>query len=110
MRVEKLQRRACSFVNQTDLCLDSFRKAGHEAIDAICDYYQTLSTRPVMAQVEPGFLSKVIPGKHADLVRREIPSSHTHSHPLDEAPEHGEEWSQISKDYQDIILPGMTHW
>lgn len=42
-----------------------------------------------MAQVEPGFLAKSIP---------------------DQAPEHGEEWSSISKDYQNIILPGITHW
>ncbi|UZJ52299.1 hypothetical protein CBS101457_001619 [Exobasidium rhododendri] len=69
--------------------LESFRKAGHEAIDSICDYYQTLSQRPVMAQVEPGFLGQLIP---------------------DHAPEHGEEWSSIAKDYQEIILPGITHW
>jgi aromatic-L-amino-acid decarboxylase len=42
-----------------------------------------------MAQVEPGFLAKSIP---------------------DEAPEEGEEWSTISSDYQNIILPGITHW
>ena len=28
----------------------------------------------------------------------------------DEAPEKGEEWSVISKDYDEIILPGITHW
>jgi hypothetical protein len=29
---------------------------------------------------------------------------------IDEAPEKGEEWSVISKDYDEIILPGITHW
>lgn len=67
----------------------SFRKAGYEAVDAICDYYRTLEQRPVMAQVEPGFLRDALPTA---------------------APEEGEQWGAIAKDYHDLILPGITHW
>ncbi|MCO5590158.1 hypothetical protein L7F22_044127 [Adiantum nelumboides] len=69
--------------------IESFRKAGYNAIDAICDYYNSIESFPVMAQVEPGFLRKQIP---------------------DQAPEKGEEWKVIAKDYQEKILPGITHW
>lgn len=41
------------------------------------------------AQVEPGFLSKVIPG---------------------EAPQQGEPWEAIERDYKEKIMPGITHW
>lgn len=30
--------------------------------------------------------------------------------PLDTAPEEGEPWALIAQDYQDKILPGITHW
>jgi len=69
--------------------VEEFRKAGYAAIDAICDYYKSMDSLPVMAQVEPGFLRKSLP---------------------EEAPEKGEEWKVIAKDYQDKILPGITHW
>jgi aromatic-L-amino-acid decarboxylase len=43
----------------------------------------------VASQVQPGFLSKLIP---------------------DHAPEDGEPWDLISSDYQSKIMPGITHW
>lgn len=69
--------------------VDRFRKAGYAAVDSICEYYATLQERPVSAQVEPGFLA------------RQLPTS---------APEQGEPWSRIEQDYQNIIMPGITHW
>ncbi|KAE8271783.1 hypothetical protein A4X09_0g550 [Tilletia walkeri] len=71
------------------LDIEGFRRAGYAAIDAICDYYTTLDDLPVQAQVEPGFLKKQLP---------------------DSAPEEGEEWSTIDRDFHQIIMPGMTHW
>ncbi|KAK0550248.1 hypothetical protein OC846_003728 [Tilletia horrida] len=68
---------------------EGFRRAGHAAIDAICDYYKKLDELPVQAQVEPGFLWKQLP----------------HS-----VPEEGESWSEIDKDFHKIIMPGMTNW
>lgn len=71
------------------LDIESFRRAGYAAIDSICDYYANLEQRPVGAQVKPGFLAKAIP---------------------DAAPEEGEEWSTIEREYREIIMPGITHW
>ena len=68
---------------------DSFRKAGYAAVDRICDYYASLSSRPVSAAVQPGFLSSSIP-----------------LHP----PTIGEAWENIDNDYHSIIMPGITHW
>ncbi|PWN36858.1 PLP-dependent transferase [Meira miltonrushii] len=69
--------------------IEAFRKAGYGAIDAICEYYNSIESFPVMAQVEPGFLRDSLP---------------------EEAPEKGEEWNLIAKDYQEKVLPGITHW
>ncbi|CAD6886161.1 unnamed protein product [Tilletia caries] len=71
------------------LDIEGFRRAGYAAIDAICEYYARLDDLPVQAQVQPGFLMKQIP---------------------DSAPEEGEEWSAIDRDFHKIIMPGMTHW
>ncbi|KAG8997249.1 hypothetical protein FRB94_007779 [Tulasnella sp. JGI-2019a] len=71
------------------LDIEGFRKAGYEAVDRICDYYESLEKRPVVAQVEPGYLAKLIP---------------------DHAPEEGEPFSSIADDFQKVILPGVTHW
>ncbi|EST07375.2 Pyridoxal phosphate-dependent decarboxylase [Kalmanozyma brasiliensis GHG001] len=69
--------------------IEGFRKAGYAAVDRICDYYSSLSTLPVSAQVQPGFLSSSIP-----------------SHP----PIAGEPWSTIDNEYHTTIMPGITHW
>lgn len=42
-----------------------------------------------MSDVEPGYLRKLLP---------------------DHAPEDGEAWSDIQKDVEDKIVPGLTHW
>ncbi|KAG9052015.1 hypothetical protein FS842_010633 [Serendipita sp. 407] len=69
--------------------IEEFRKAGYKAIDDICDYYHTLEERPVVSQVEPGYLAKQMP---------------------DHPPLEGEKIEDITKDFQRLILPGMTHW
>ncbi|KAI0044522.1 hypothetical protein FA95DRAFT_1608470 [Auriscalpium vulgare] len=69
--------------------IEQFRKAGYQAIDRICDYYYSLNDKPVVAQVEPGYL------------RRALPES---------APEQGEPWSAVLSDYEKLIVPGLTHW
>ncbi|KAK0537224.1 hypothetical protein OC834_000886 [Tilletia horrida] len=71
------------------LDIEGFRRAGYAAVDAICDYYAKLDELPVQAQVEPGFLKKQLP---------------------ESAPQEGEEWSVIDRDFHQIIMPGMTHW
>ncbi|KAA1472514.1 hypothetical protein DENSPDRAFT_821425 [Dentipellis sp. KUC8613] len=69
--------------------IEQFRKAGYQAIDRICDYYYSLREKPVVAEVEPGYLRRALP---------------------DAAPNKGEEWQGIADDYQKLIVPGLTHW
>lgn len=69
--------------------IEEFRKYGHEVVDWIASYYENIRDYPVKSQVNPGEVF----GK------------------LDKAaPEEGEEMSQILKDFEDIIIPGITHW
>ncbi|KAL9638642.1 MAG: hypothetical protein Q9164_001421 [Protoblastenia rupestris] len=67
----------------------SFRKAAHIAVDEICDYFETLQDRRVLSNVKPGYLRHLLP----------------HGPPHD-----GEEWSDIQKDIEAKIMPGLTHW
>ncbi|KDN44436.1 hypothetical protein RSAG8_05483, partial [Rhizoctonia solani AG-8 WAC10335] len=69
--------------------VEEFRRAAYAAVDAICDYQKTLEDLPVIAQVEPGYLGKLLPK---------------------EAPTKGESFDLIAKDFQQCIMPGMTHW
>ncbi|RPD53751.1 hypothetical protein L226DRAFT_492786 [Lentinus tigrinus ALCF2SS1-7] len=69
--------------------IEAFRKAGYQAIDRICDYYASLQERPVVSQVQPGYLLDALPSS---------------------APEHGEQFDLIADDFQKLILPGITHW
>lgn len=69
--------------------VEQFRKAGYAAIDAICDYHSTLSSRDVVPSVAPGYMRAALPTA---------------------APEHGEEWATIAKDYEELVVPGLTHW
>ncbi|KAI0272703.1 pyridoxal phosphate-dependent transferase [Gloeopeniophorella convolvens] len=69
--------------------IEQFRKAGYDAIDRICDYYHSLRDKPVIAQVEPGYLRPLLP---------------------ESAPQKGQEWASIADDYQKLIIPGLTHW
>ncbi|KAK8080015.1 hypothetical protein PG997_007833 [Apiospora hydei] len=66
-----------------------FREAAISSIDQIVKYYDTIEERKVVSEVEPGYLRKLLP---------------------DHAPEDGEAWSDIQKDVEDKIVPGLTHW
>ena len=68
---------------------ETFRKFGHEFVDWIADYLDTIEEYPVRAQIRPG-----------EILDR-LPRS---------APLNGEPMENIFKDFQEIILPGMTHW
>ncbi|KAF8602719.1 hypothetical protein BDV93DRAFT_533368 [Ceratobasidium sp. AG-I] len=69
--------------------VEQFRRAAYAAVDSICDYHQSLDQLPVVAQVEPGYLGKALPN---------------------EAPQKGEEFDAIARDYKQFIMPGITHW
>lgn len=69
--------------------IEQFRKAAYQAIDHICDYYYSLEKQSVVSQVEPGYLSKLLP---------------------DHPPAQGESMEAITADFHNHILPGITHW
>jgi len=66
-----------------------FRRHGHDLIDWIADYMQTVEQYPVMSPVQPG------------EIRAKLPDS---------PPEEGEDMSVILNDFRTDILPGVTHW
>ena len=68
---------------------DEFRRAGHEMIDWIADYWERVETLPVLSQVSPGD------------VRASLPA---------EPPATGEAWADIMADVDELIVPGITHW
>tara|TARA_B100001939_G_C16942985_1_gene619056 strand:+ start:1377 stop:2810 length:1434 start_codon:yes stop_codon:yes gene_type:complete len=66
-----------------------FRAQAHKFVDWMADYLENIEAYPVKAPVKPG------------EVATKLPSA---------APETGEAMEDIFRDFQDIILPGMTHW
>ena len=68
---------------------NDFPRLGTEAAQWTADYHQTLRDRPVMACVRPG------------QIKNQLPEG---------APEHSEEMQKILDDFEEIIMPGMTHW
>lgn len=69
--------------------LNEFKKYAYEFIDWIVDYYKNIEDFPVKSQVKPKEVFNNLP---------------------DTPPENGEAIEKIFKDFQDIILPGITHW
>ena len=69
--------------------IDEFKKQGHELVEWMADYFGHIESYPVKSQVRP-----------RDVIER-LPRS---------PPQEGESFADIMKDFNDIILPGMTHW
>jgi aromatic-L-amino-acid decarboxylase len=68
---------------------EAFRNFGHDFVDWVVDYLDSVEKYPVRAPIEPG-----------EILGR-LPES---------APLHGEPMENIFRDFKTIILPGMTHW
>ncbi len=68
---------------------DEFRHWGHKVIDWVADYLQRVEQYPVVSRVKPG------------EVRAKLP---------DAPPEGGEDFENVLRDLDEIILPGITHW
>ncbi|MFO7922733.1 MAG: pyridoxal-dependent decarboxylase [Bacteroidales bacterium] len=68
---------------------ETFRQYGHEIVDWIADYLENVKKYPVKSTVDPGDIKSRLP-----------------KHP----PAEGEDMQSIWKDFQDIIMPGITHW
>lgn len=68
---------------------EEFRELGKQAVDWIADYRAGIESLPVRSQAEPG------------EVREQLPE-----HP----PERGEDFQQVLRDLDEVLLPGITHW
>ena len=68
---------------------DEFRRHGREVIDWIADYMEQVEQLPVLSQVKPG------------EIRGRLP---------DRPPQQGEPFAAILRDFDEIIMPGITHW
>ncbi|XP_076934127.1 tyrosine decarboxylase 2-like [Bidens hawaiensis] len=68
---------------------EQLRENAHKMVDFIADYYKNIETFPVLSQVEPGYLQKLLP---------------------DSAPLHPEPLQALLQDVETKILPGVTHW
>ncbi|MGW8267991.1 MAG: pyridoxal phosphate-dependent decarboxylase family protein [Longimicrobiales bacterium] len=66
-----------------------FRKSGGMVLDWIARYLEGADRYPVLAQVSPGEIKGNLPTQ---------------------PPESGESMEQILRDFEDLILPGITHW
>ena len=72
-----------------DMEIEEFRRQAHAFADWMADYLAGVEAYPVRAQVAPGEIAAKLPAA---------------------APERGEPMEAIFKDFQDLVLPGMTHW
>lgn len=69
--------------------MEEFRAHAHTFSDWMADYLANVENYPVRSQVEPGDIADLIP---------------------DACPEISESMEKIFADFQEQILPGMTHW
>ena len=68
---------------------DEFRRHGHEVVEWVARYLETLEERPVTSDVEPGW------------VRAQLPAS---------PPEQAEDFGAVLADLDRVITPALTHW
>jgi aromatic-L-amino-acid decarboxylase len=67
----------------------SFRDDGHAAVEWAADYLDRVGDLPVLAQVQPGELSAMLPLS---------------------APEQAESFASVLRDLDDLIVPALTNW
>jgi aromatic-L-amino-acid decarboxylase len=67
----------------------SFREDGYAAVDWAARYLERVDELPVLAQVKPGELSARLPLS---------------------PPEHGEPFTNVLSDLDDLIVPALTNW
>lgn len=72
-----------------DIDLEEFRRHGHALIDWIADYFAHPERYPVLSQSQPGDIAAQLPA-----------TPPAQAEPLD----------AILRDFEQILLPGITHW
>jgi aromatic-L-amino-acid decarboxylase len=68
---------------------DEFRQWGYRFVDWVADYFENVGQYPVRPALQPGDIKKRLPK---------------------EAPVQGEPMEAVFADFQEIVVPGMTHW
>ena len=68
---------------------DEFRKHAHELVEWMAGYMENVEKYPVKSQVKPGEIFNRIP---------------------DNPPSKPESFDALMKDFDEIIMPGITHW
>jgi len=68
---------------------DEFRKHAHDLVEWMAGYLGNVEKYPVRSQVLPGEILTKIP---------------------DQPPSESQSFNQIMKDFDEIIMPGITHW
>ena len=66
-----------------------FRQKAHEMADWMADYFENIHRYRVLPEVNPGEIKNQLPL---------------------EAPPKGEDFDQIFRDFENILMPGITHW
>ena len=66
-----------------------FRRQAHRMVDWMADYFEEIEQYPVKPNIDPGDILTQLPT---------------------DAPEDSEPFEHIFRDFNDIIIPGMTHW
>ena len=68
---------------------EDFRLVGHQFVDWIADYFENVEKFPILSLLEPGDVKKNIPA---------VP------------PSRGEAMEGIFRDFERVLLPGISHW
>jgi aromatic-L-amino-acid/L-tryptophan decarboxylase len=68
---------------------DEFRKHAHELVEWMAGYMENVENLPVKSSVKPGDVFDKIP---------------------DKPPIHSESFDSLMRDFDEIIIPGITHW
>jgi aromatic-L-amino-acid decarboxylase len=69
--------------------VEDFRRAAHQAVDWVAEYLEHTRDYPVLPRVKPGELADSLPRS---------------------APERGESFDAILRDFDKAIVPAVTHW
>lgn len=72
-----------------DMPKEEFRRFGYEIVDWIAEYFEQLEHLPVLSQIQPNDLKAALPKS---------------------APVLGEDFEEVLKDLDKLILPAVTHW
>jgi aromatic-L-amino-acid/L-tryptophan decarboxylase len=72
-----------------DVSPEVFRRQLHQVADWIADYREKIAERPISPQAEPGAIIRALPER---------------------APENGEGFADIWRDFEQLIVPGVVHW